>query len=108
LVEPITGRKVPSDGSDLFGFHLPLFIKIGKQAQDDSFTAFGVLEITHNLQTPSHFLKASFDDVGGPDDFMKLRIKLKERNEFIEIRMNAYAFFKRYLSSLVLKLILWR
>jgi hypothetical protein len=48
LVELITRRKVPSDGSDPFGFPLPLSIKIGKQAQDDSFTAFGVLEIAHN------------------------------------------------------------
>jgi hypothetical protein len=42
------GEKYQAMGTILSVFPLPLFIEIGKQAQDDSFTAFGVLEIAHN------------------------------------------------------------
>jgi len=44
-----TAGKVLGNGNDSFSSPFPLFIKIEKQAQNDSFTAFGVLEIPHDL-----------------------------------------------------------
>jgi len=49
LTEFATGGKVLGDGNDSFSSSFPLFIKVEKQAQNDSFTAFGVLEIPHHL-----------------------------------------------------------
>ncbi len=73
------------DGNDSLGLSLPLFIKIAEQAQHDSFTTFGVLEISHDLKPSPHFPKTSLNHVGGADDFMKLWRRLKERDELVEI-----------------------
>jgi hypothetical protein len=70
-----------SYGFNSFGPPLPFIIEIEKQTEDYSVTTFGVLKITHHLQTPPYLSETPLNHVGGANNFMELRRKLKEGNQ---------------------------
>ena len=73
------------NGFDLSIGLLPFGVEVVEDGIDDTVTASGVLEVSHDLQSSSDFPEASFDNVGGTDHLADTLGEVKDRNQPVKI-----------------------
>ena len=81
------------DRFNLLCVSCPFGIKVVKDGIGNSVAAFGVLEIAHHFQSPSHLSEAALDDVGGADHSANLLGELKDRYQLVKVFLQAVDSF---------------